>query len=337
MKHNARRVAAVLSAATLALSISACGSDSDSGSASGSGGSAGDITIAGVYGLTVDPFWTSIGCGAKAKAEELGVTYKDFSTTSGDTAQFSQSFNSAAATNPSGMFVNPSNPDQLAAQYKQQMQKGVPIVTINGTSQPAQLKIVGTDVENLDFLEDLKALVPEGSGKLAVVNGIPGLPPVENRLNPVLDAVKEANPDLEELKPTYTQFDVNKATSAVNSLLIANPDLKVIIAADGPDGMAAAAAVDAAKKSGEVTIFALDAIPPEVEALKSGTITALIAQAPSQIGAKQLETLVTYLEDNPDGGPVEATDDFEGVPQKMLTADNIDDPENADWVYKAEC
>ncbi|MFG0221372.1 substrate-binding domain-containing protein, partial [Streptococcus suis] len=76
---------------------------------------------------------------------------------------------------------------------------------------------------------------------------------------------------------------------------LAHPDLKLIIAADGPDGLGAAAAISQAGKAGQIALVAFDAVPGEVDALKAGTITALIAQNPTDIGAKSIDALVDYL------------------------------------------
>lgn len=351
MKLLSRRTAAGVAATSMALALAACGGGSSattssssatataaSSAATSSAPAAADITIAAVYGGTFDPFWTSIGCGAKKAAADLGVQYKEFTSANLETASFSQNFSSAVLLKPQGLMVNPANPNQFVTQYKEQMAAGVPVVTINGSQPAAQLKVVGTDVTDLSFMQSVVDLVPaDAAGKLAIINGVPGLPPVEARLKPVVDAISKGRTGLKALAPVYSGFDVNKATSAVSSLLIAHPDLKVIVAADGPDGTAAAAAVKSANKVGKVTVISLDATPPQVDALKAGVITGLVAQAPAQIGAQQVKTLVDYLKANPAGGPVTATSDQAGVPQKLLTKDNVDAPENSDWVYKAKC
>ncbi|MFH8253168.1 sugar ABC transporter substrate-binding protein [Microbacterium sp. B2969] len=330
------RLAGVVGAASLALSLAACTSVQTGSQPSGSAGAT-DITIAGVFGNTFDPFWTSLGCGAAAQAKEAGVTYKEFASSSADTTAFDQSFNSATLINPTGILVNPLNPDQFVSQYQTLMQKGVPVVTINGSTPPAQYKIVGTDVENLDFLPDLVDLIPKDDGKLAVIDGVPGLVPVTSRLDPVVKAILDGRPGLTALETQYTTFDTAKATQAVNSLIVGNPDLRVIVASNGPDGAATAAAVKAAGKAGEIAVIALDATPPEVAALKDGTITALVAQAPKKIGAEQVKTLVDYLSSQNTAAAIEPSEDKVGVPQKLLTKDNVDDPDNSDWVYTAEC
>jgi ribose transport system substrate-binding protein len=329
--------------ASTALLLAACGTvGSSSGGSSGSGGSGTggsgkSITIAGVYGLTYDPFWVTLGCGAKQEAAQLGVQYKDFSSTSSDNSAFSQNFSSAQLVKPIGIFVNPANPDQFITQYKTLMSHGVPVVTINSTSPPSQYKVVGTDTKSLPFLHQVAGLVSSSSGSMVVVNGIPGLVPVQVRLQPVVKAITSAHPGLTMLPTIYSGFDVNKATSAVSSLLIAHPNLKVIVAADGPDGQAAAAAVQDAHKAGQVTVIALDATPAEVAALKAGTITALVAQSPLQIGEQQVKTLVDYIRAHPKGGAVPSTSSTVGIPQHLLTKSNINSPGSSAWIYKSAC
>lgn len=332
MRRPMHRLLAGASVVSLALVTSACSHASTDTASSKAAGA--KLSVAAVYGLTSDPFWTTLGCGAKSEAAKLGVTYKEYTSANGETSSYSQKFSLAQLAKPDGMIVNPSNPNQFTGQYKTLMNSGVPVVTINSAKPATQYKVVGTDTENLDFLPKLSKLVPSGSGSMVVINGIPGLVPVDSRLTPVVGAIKKANPDLKSLKTQYTNYDTTKATSAVSSLLIAHPDLKVIVAADGPDGQATAAAVKQAGKAGKVTVIALDATPTEVVALKAGTITALVAQSPRQIGQQQLKTIVDYLRKGKTGAVPASSDKF-GVPQKLLTADNVDD--SADWIYKSNC
>jgi ribose transport system substrate-binding protein len=339
-----------LAAASIALSLTACGTVGGGGSATASGATTAgtaagtaaaskNITIAGVYGNSTDPFWTTLGCGAQQEAASLGVKYQGFTSTTLDTSAFSQNFSSAELVKPNGIFVNPANPNQFITQHKTLMSQGVPVVTINSTNPPSQYKVVGTDTKNLPFLDQVAGLVPasSGSGSMVVVNGIPGLVPVQVRLDPVVQAVTSAHPGLKMLPTIYSGFDVNKATSAVSTLLISHPDLKVIVAADGPDGQAAAAAVQQAGKSGKVTVIALDATPAEVAALKAGTITGLVAQSPLQIGEQQIKALVGYIQVHPSGGAVAVSPVTVGVAQHLLTQSNINDPSSSAWIYKTGC
>jgi ribose transport system substrate-binding protein len=295
-----------------------------------------DISIAGVLSNTQDPFWTSIGCGAKAKGAELGVAVEIFSSTTMDAAPMTANFNAALLSQPDGFFGTPAASNQFVTQYGELMAAGVPVVTGNPTDPASTYGVVWSSGDTEPYLAELLDLAPVSEGKVLVLGGIPGLVPLEMRYEPFVKAMLEARPGLSEIERLYTTFDVNKATSGVQAALVANPDLTLVIASNGPDAIGAAAALKATGMAGKVTLVAFDAVPPQVAALKEGTITALIAQSPAQIGAVTVQRIVDYLKSGATG-PVPVSTDFIGIPQRLLTPANVDDPVNADYIYKPEC
>jgi ribose transport system substrate-binding protein len=294
------------------------------------------ISIAAVFQNTSDPFFQTISCGAEARAEERGVDLQTYNSTDTDANTIAGNFESALLNSPDGVIVTPFNNNQFVAQYTELMAGGVPVVTGNGTDPQVDYQYIFSDTGTDALADDVADLIPEGPGSMVVLGGAPGIPPLESRTVPFIDAVAAMRSDLTMLPIVYSGFDINKATADVSALIIANPELKLIIAATGPDGVGAAAAVEQAGKAGEITLIAFDAVPPEVEALRAGTITALIAQNPFEIGSASVDAIVDYLEANPDGGPVEPSGSV-GIENVLLTADNVDDPENADYLYKTEC
>lgn len=333
-------LAAIGAASLLTLGLAACaggGGDAGGDTAAPTEGGGSDLSLAYVYGNSSDPFWTTIQCGAEAEAEARGVDLEVFSTPDLDAAKFQQSLDSARAKSPSGLMINSLNPNQFIAQYQSLMTEGVPVVAGQVTEPPATLATVWSSGESEGFIEDLLTLVPEGGGKVIVLGGVQGLVPVETRYLPVVEAIQEERPDLEFLETQYSQFDTTKAQSITSGLLVANPDVSLVIAADGPDGQGAAAAVKAANLTDTVKVISFDATPSNVEGLKAGDFIALVSQNAQEIGKQQLGQLVDYLEANPDGGAVEATDEFVGIPQGLLTPENVDAPENATYVYTASC
>jgi ribose transport system substrate-binding protein len=295
-----------------------------------------DISIAGAIMNTQDPFWTTVGCGAKAKGAELGVKVDIFSSTTMDAKEFSANVNAALLAKPNGFFATPGNPAEFATQFGDLMKSGVPVVTGFGTDPAAQYKIVWSSGDTKPYIDELLKLITVDSGQMVVMGGIQGIKPLEDRYEPLVAAVKQAKPGLAEIERIYSFFDVNKGTAALSAAMIANPDLKLIVASNGPDGIAAASAVKAAGKVGQVLIVAFDAVPPEVDSLKEGTITALVAQSPAQIGASSVQVMVDYLKSGASGA-VPVSTDMIGIPQRLLTKENVGDPANADYIYKPEC
>jgi ribose transport system substrate-binding protein len=321
-------------AAIAALTLAGCSASPASNPTGSSGGN--DFKLAAVLPNTSDPFFQTISCGAAAKAKELGVDLQQFNSTTADTNTIASNFQSASLTSPDGMLVTPFIGNQFVAQYTKLMSDGVPVVTGSGTDPQVDYKYIFSSTETAQFADQVKDLIPDGSGTMVYLGGAPGIPVLETRTTPFVKAVEAMRTDLKPLEPVYSGFDTNKSTTAVASLLLANPDLKLIIAADGPDAVGAAAAIKQAGKSGKVTLIAFDAVPAEVDALRDGTVTALIAQDPYTLGAKSIETLVDYLKAHPEGGAVKP-DGQEMIPNHLLTAKNVDDPANKNYLYQAKC
>lgn len=283
-----------------------------------------------------DPFFASQACGAQAEAESQGATLDLITAPGIDDNLMAQNFDTALLKTPQGILVSPFNNNQFAAQYKDLMAKGVPVVTGNGTDPQVEYKNVQAGSDTSRFIAQVKSLVPAGGGTMVYLGGAPGIPPLESRTLPFATAMEEARPDLKRLPNDYSGFDINKSTSNVNALILANPDLKLIIASNGPDGQAAAAAVKQSGKVEQIALIAFDATPPEVDALRAGTISALISQPARAIGSESIKALVAYLNANPGSGPVQPAG-VQEISSGLLTKDNVDDPANAIYVYKATC
>ena len=345
-----RPLTSLIAAAAVTAAVAACSSASSSSSSSsapatspgatgaaatGTAGTAG-IHLAEVLANTSDPFFMSIACASQQEAAKLGVGLQTFNATSTDTNTIANNFQSASLTSPQGMFADPFDNNQFVAQYKTLMAKGVPVVTGNGTTPPEEYKDIYSASDTARFAPAVLKDVPSGSGTMVYLGGAPGIPPLQSRTLPFVKAVETGQPDLKVLPTEYSGFDINKATTDLGSILLAHPDLKLIIAADGPDAQGAVAALKAAGKAGKITLVAFDAIPTEVAALQQGTITDLIAQSPFAIGRDSVEALVSYLKAHPHGGAV-TNAGSQTIPNQLLTKATLGSPANADYIYRASC
>lgn len=336
-RHQVRRslcyaTGAAASAAALAVAPSVSAA---AGNTANAHAAASKIRLAAEFANTSDPFFETQLCAAKAEAKKLGVSLQTFSSTSTDTNQIANAFQSAALTKPQGIFANPFDNNQFLAQYKRLMKSGVPIVSNNGTSPPAEYKYVLSGSSTGQFAAQVLKKVPT-TGSMVYLGGAPGIPPLESRTTPFIKAVEKLRPQLKVLPTEYSGFSVTKVATDLNSILLANPQLKLIIVADGPDAEGAASALKAAGDAGKITVVAFDAIPPEVAALKAGTISDLIAQDPTAIATTAISDLVTYLRAHPHGGAVKYAGQ-QMIPNKLLTASNVGSSGSKPFIYKASC
>ena len=313
-----------------------------SGGTTGGGESAapGDdaINLAGVVANATDPFWISVMCGADKAAADAGanLTWYTSPTTSADS--MSQSFTSATLTDPDGMFLNPFQGTQFATQVGELMDDGVPVVTSTPLDPANQYTDIPLATDGSNFVDQFLEILPEGEGSMVALGGITGIPVLDATWQPLEDAVADQRPDITILPTEYTDFDVTKTTTIVSGLLLAHPDLTMIIASTGPEGQGAAAAVQQAGKAGEVAIWAYDAVPAEVDALKAGVITVLAAKPAQLMGSTSVEVLLDAIESNPDRDPLSTLEpSLEALPLTIITKENVDSPEAQAALYKETC
>jgi ribose transport system substrate-binding protein len=324
-------VATVL--AVLALGVAACGSDDDSGgsssSSSSSSGGKKNYKMTLVAGVKGDEFYITMNCGAQAKAKELGVTLDFQGPDKFDAGLQTPVVNAVAAKKPDAVLIAPTDTKAMYAPIKQLADGGAKIALVDTTLEQADFAVsqIASDNEGggKEAAKTLGELIG-GKGKVFVVNVKPGISTTDARGKGFEEGAKEAG--LTYVGQQYDDDDPAKAASIVKAVLAKNPDLKGIFATNLFSAEGAASGVREAGKLGQVKIVGFDAGPKQVEDLKKGTVQALIAQKPAEIGADGVEQAYNALTGK-------STEKEIGTGFTSLTKDNL--AENADAVYKASC
>jgi ribose transport system substrate-binding protein len=320
-------------AAILALGVAACGSDNNSSSSSSSSSSSGAAKknykmtlIAGVKG---DEFYITMNCGAQAKAKELGVTLDFQGPDKFDAALQTPVVNAVAAKKPDAVLIAPTDTKAMYAPIKQLADGGTKIALVDTTLEQADLAVsqIASDNEGggKEAAKTLGDLIG-GKGKVFVVNVKPGISTTDLRAKGFEEGAKAAG--LTYVGQQFDDDDPAKAAAVTKAELAKDPDLKGIFATNLFSAEGAATGIREAGKLGKVKIVGFDAGPKQVDDLKKGTVQALIAQKPAEIGADGVEQAYNALTGKP-------TEKQIGTGFTSLTKDNLD--QNADAVYKASC
>jgi len=321
-------------AAILALGVAACGSDdssTSSGSSSGSSSSSAKknykmTLIAGVKG---DEFYITMNCGAQAKAKELGVTLDFQGPDKFDAGLQTPVVNAVAAKKPDAVLVAPTDTKAMYAPIKQLSDNGAKVALVDTTLEQADFAVsqIASDNEGGGkAAADTLAKLIGGKGKVFVVNVKPGISTTDARGKGFEAGAKAAG--LTYVGQEYDDDDPSKAAAVTKAALAKNPDLKGIFATNLFSAEGAATGIREAGKLGQVKIVGFDAGPKQVEDLKKGTVQALIAQKPAEIGADGVEQAYNALTGK-------STEKEIGTGFTSLTKDNL--AENPDAVYKASC
>lgn len=221
----------------------------------------------------------------------------------------------------SGIVMAACDENALIDTVQRAMDAGIPVVTIDsGIKSDLPISFVATD--NVAAAKAAAHKLSEligGSGKVGLIPFVPGAATSEQREQGFKDGLAEL-PGLVLAQTTHCFSDVAKAVAATEDMMTAHPDLKGIFAANEAAAIGAAQAIDAAGKAGQVKVVAFDASEEEINALKKGTIQALVVQSPFRMGHDGVKAVIDHIE----GKPVEKRIDT-GV--TIVTKENMEQPE----------
>jgi ribose transport system substrate-binding protein len=313
------------------LGLAACGGDDGGGSASGGGGGGGggDYEVAFIQGVAGDEFYITMQCGIEAAAEELGVTVTTQGPQQFDPALQTPIVDSVVASQPDGLLIAPTDVSAMNRPIRAAAEAGITVGLVDTTLEDPSMAVtqVASDNEGggAAAFEAIKQANPEG-GTVLVVGHEPGISTNEARIKGFNDALAQ-DPAFTALPTQYAQNDPAEGARIVTSTLQAHPDLIGIF---GTNLFAAEGAATGLRQAGAtgVTVVGFDAGPAQVEALQNGTVQALVAQQPADIGRQGLEQVVASL--NGEEPQAEIQTGF-----TILTQDNLD--ANQDAVYRSSC
>ncbi|MFC5947707.1 substrate-binding domain-containing protein [Pseudonocardia lutea] len=320
--RHMRALGAVLTGTAL-ISLAACGSDGPTGGAAGGDASATKPVAAVIKGLD-NPFFQLMQDGLNAQAKTAGATVEvqaaqSITDTTGQAERLS-----ALSQQDFGCFVvNPISGNNLVQGLAQVAAKDVPVVNIDSpidsqAADAAGLKVatyIGTDNADAGAMAGDEMVKAVGSGTVAVIGGIAGDVTSEARISGFTEKAQAAGLTL---VPTVSaDWERQKALTSATDLIAAHPDLKGIFAANDDMGLGAARAVANAGKSGQIKVVSVDGNSDALDAVKSGELTATVAQYPYAIGQMGLQACQKAMSGAQLPADVKA-------PVALVTADVVD-------------
>lgn len=161
----------------------------------------------------------------------------------------------------------------------------------------------------------LKTVLKDGD-TLGILEGVPGVPALDDRVNGMLEGLKGVNVTIVGRGATNCTEELG--ISVAEDLLTKTPDLKAIYAACGPPAAGAARAIkNAGIASDKIVLVGFDFCCGEEEALKDGIEDASVAQFPAKMAELGVDALVKSIK----GQTVASLIDSGAA---LVTKDNMD-------------
>ncbi len=268
-------------------------------------------------------FFEAAHSGANAAARELGAKYGitikiDWRTPNEEDAQKQAEFIEQLALNAvDGIIISCSDANKLTDAINKAVRQGIPVVTFSGDA-PASQRMVSLGIDDFKCgertFEELAALL-KGQGIVAAIDGNPNAVNLQQRAAGFRAAAKK-HPGIKLLDVYYHKETPLDAVARIEQVMQANPD----ITGWGFLGGWPLFTDHALKwKPGTMQCVSVDALPPELDYVRSGHVQMLLSQDVYGYGYRAVERLVEklHLKKNP---PAAAED----APLTAVTKANVE-------------
>ncbi|WP_067539444.1 ABC transporter substrate-binding protein [Nocardia crassostreae] len=310
---------------TVAALVAGCG-----GSVSNSGGGDAKQLVL-IPGVANEPFYISMQCGAQARAEQLGYTLDTQAPTQFDASLQTPIVTGVIATKPGAILIAPTHASAMASPIEQAKNSGIKVIEVDTALEDKSIALSSIASDNVaggELAAQTLSKLVGGNGSVLVINTKAGTSTTDQRAQGFEDELKRNHPGLTSLGVQYNNNEAAQAASIVTATLAAHPDLVGIFATNLSSAEGAATGLRNAGKLGQVKVVGFDASPKQVQDLKDGTVQALIAQNPGDIGKQGVDQAVAALE----GKPVTRTIETNMI---AITQENLSS--NEQYFYKSSC
>src|SRR3954453_10381667 len=139
--------AMIVAAAMVAVG---CGSDDSGGSSGSGGGGPKKLKIVYIPGLTGNPFYSTVACGAKSVAAENNVTFSVQGSPEFDVAKQTAVVNAVVAKKPDAIMISHTDPKAMIPPLKAAQEAGIKIMTIDGYLADTSIAASNIQSNNLE-------------------------------------------------------------------------------------------------------------------------------------------------------------------------------------------
>jgi ribose transport system substrate-binding protein len=314
---------ALIAGCSSGASPSASTPASTAASAAASGGAsastaAGNVSIGVALSTLNNPYFVALNDAAKDEAQAKGATIAS-ADGQNDLAKQTSQVEDFISKNVSCIIVNPVDSAGIASAVTEANGANIPVIAVDRGVEGATAAgfIASDNVEAGKLAADalLKAL--NGSGKIAVLTGVPGASATNDRTKGFEQSLA-ANAGVTVVANQTAKFDRATALSVTEDILQAHPDIQGIFAENDEMALGAIQALTAAGQHGNVLVTAIDGTDDGMKAIKAGTLLETIAQQPAFMGKTAVDYCVTLA----GGGSVQSG--FTPSPLIEINKDNVD-------------
>ncbi|WP_346690578.1 substrate-binding domain-containing protein [uncultured Cloacibacillus sp.] len=254
-----------------------------------------------VISLT-NPYWVGMKDAYIAAAEQYGVNIEVMSApTEGDKQSQLETLNAMALKDYKAIVLSPIEPYNLLPGIIQCNKSGIPVINLGPGINVDSLKEMGGRLDGrltVDFAQQGELAASDmvkriGTGKVAIIQGIPGAAQSEGRTAGA-KKVFESTKGVELVSVQPANWDSTAAYNAASDIIQAHGDLKGIFCCNDVMALAASRALTDAGLKDKVLLYGVDGTEEAKTAIKEGRMDGTITY-PSSAYAKAAVIMLLKL------------------------------------------
>ena len=278
----------------VALMLTACGNDKKETKATPVPTVPETFTIGVALSNLSNPFFVTLKDGAEGEAQRQGVTLV-FEDAADDAAQQTTQVQSLIDQGVNALLINPVDADAIVPSIEAANAAGIPVLTIDRSASGGTIlsHIASDNQAGGKMAGEFLAERINKTGNIVELQGPAGNSAADER-GAGFDGAIAAYPDIHIVAKEIANWNREEAKTVFTQILADNADIVGVFAQN--DEMVLGA-IDAAKDAGRdgIVFVGFDAIDDAIAAVEAGSLTATIAQQPSEMGRLGVETAVKAL------------------------------------------
>ncbi|WP_174614603.1 ribose ABC transporter substrate-binding protein RbsB [Virgibacillus ihumii] len=300
--------------AVLVILVSACSTQkpgSSDGEESASGGSSDDKVKIGFSISTLNnPFFVTLRDGAQKAAEEAGVELI-VTNAQNDASKQLSGVEDLMQQDIDVLLINPTDSEAVVSTIEIANSNDVPVITVDRSADGGEVvsHIASDNVAGGEMAGEFIAKKLENSGKVVELQGVPGASATRERgkgFHNVVDNMK----GLKVVASQSANFNRTEGLNVMENIIQSTNQIDAVFAHNDEMALGAVQALEANGMK-DVIVVGFDGTDDARKAIKEGRMDATIAQQPTLIGEKAINTAKKVV----NGKSVE---DFIPVELKMI-------------------
>lgn len=215
-----------------------------------------------------------------------------------DANQQANAIQNAISSGADGIVISPVDPSAVCTYVDEALDAGIEVCALTtqiGTGDaedpvyPETVGLVGhIETEVGRTAMDIAAEALDRSGKIAIIEGTPGMSDTEGRKKGIDEENKEY-PDIEVVSRVCGEGVVDKAYTAMQNIIQSNPEVELVICHSDNMAVGAAKALEDADMTDKVKIVGIGGSKDALDLIKKGEIYGTIMYVPETEAYTALE------------------------------------------------